>query len=105
MSPTMPARSRSARAARWRRCTRMGFTVHPESSYLRVEMTGLPSAAEVEAMFTELAKRAAGAPPRAMIELLVEQCLNFLDVVQVMSTLPGLGFPSDYRLALLITDD
>ncbi|HUQ24616.1 MAG TPA: hypothetical protein VM140_03020 [Burkholderiales bacterium] len=84
----------------------MEFQLHSEPTYLRAEMSGVPSAGEVHAMFEEMARRhAAGAPPRALIELQVEQCLNFLDTVQVMSELPALGLPADYRLALLITDD
>jgi hypothetical protein len=84
----------------------MEFSVHPESSYLRVEMSGVPSSQEVHAMFQEMARRhAGGEPPRALIELQVAQCLNFLDTIQVMSELPAMGFPDNYRLALLITDD
>ena len=56
-------------------------------------------------MFREMARRVGEAPPRALIELLVEHCLNLLDTMQAMSILPTLGFPSDYRLALLITDE
>jgi hypothetical protein len=66
-------------------------------------MSGLPTVDEARAMFRQLAK--AEGPPRALIELLVDQCLNFLETVQVMSDLPTLGLPSGYRLALLITDD
>jgi hypothetical protein len=82
----------------------MQFSVHPESSYLRVEMTGLPSAPEVQAMFAELAKQA-GDAPRVMIELRVDECLNFVEVVEVMSSLPDLGLRHDGRLALVITED
>lgn len=81
----------------------MQFSIQPEQNYLRVQMSGLPTADEARAMFRQLAQ--AGGPPRALIELRVAQCLNFLDTVQVMSALPAMGFPGGYRLALLITDD
>ena len=82
----------------------MQFSVHPESSYLRVEMSGLPTPAEVHAMFVAMVRQQ-NAAPRALIELQVAQCLNFLDAMTVMSALPSLGFPAGYRLALLIADE
>ena len=81
----------------------MEFTLKSEPSYLRVQMTGLPTADEVRGMFQQLAKMKG--PPRTLIELLVDQCLSFLDTMKVMSDLPLLGLPGDYRLALLITDE
>lgn len=82
----------------------MRFSVHPEPSLLRVEMSGLPTPGEVHAMFVAMVKEKA-APPRALIELQVDQCLSLLDTMTVMSAVPSLGFPADYRLALLITDE
>jgi hypothetical protein len=83
----------------------MRFSLHPRPTHLQVEMSGMPSAAEVRAMFTEMAQHVKQTAPRALIELQVEQCLDFLDTMQVMSALPGLGFPAGYRLALVITDE
>ncbi|HKP33650.1 MAG TPA: hypothetical protein VJT70_02570 [Sphingomicrobium sp.] len=82
----------------------MPFSLHPESSHLRVEMTGLPTPGEVHAMFVAMVKYRQG-PPRALIELQVEQCLSMLDTMTVMSAVSSLGFPADYRLALFIADE
>ena len=82
----------------------MRFSLHPQPTHLRVEMSGLPTSSEVHAMFVEMVRQK-NTPARALIELQVDQCLNFLDTMQVMSQLPVLGFPADYRLALVITDE
>ena len=82
----------------------MRFSLHPQPTHLRIEMSGMPTPEEVHAMFVEMARQKGG-PARALVELQVEQCLNFLDTMQVMSELPALGFPSHYRLALVITDE
>jgi len=82
----------------------MQFSLHPQPTYLRVEMSGMPTPAEVHSMFVEMARQK-NEPARALIELRVEQCLSFMDTMQVMSQLSSLGFPSNYRLALVITDE
>jgi len=82
----------------------MRFSLHPQPTHLLVEMSGMPTPDEVHAMFVELARQKT-TPPCALVELQVEQCLSFMDTMQVMSALPALGFPTGYRLALVITDE
>jgi hypothetical protein len=82
----------------------MQFSIHSEPSHLRIAMSGRPTPSEVHAMFVAMVRQP-NAPPRALIELQVEQCLNLLDTMTVMSALPSLGFPAGYRLALVIADE
>src|SRR5688572_5804846 len=82
----------------------MQYSLHPEASYLRVQMSGMPSKDEVRDMFVAMAREAASGP-RALIVLRVDDCLNFLDTMQVMAELAVMGVPPGYRLALLITDE
>ena len=77
----------------------MAFAIRPAGAHLDVNLTGLPGKAEFESLFGEM-RRQGGAALRALIELRTEGCLDTLDTMDVVSSLPR-----DCRIALLITDE
>ena len=70
---------------------------------LVVEMSGSPSMHDTRAMFGEMVGMAA--VKRALLVLGTAGCLNLADTMELVAALPRMGFPSDYRIALLATDE
>ena len=82
----------------------MEYAVRREADYLVVRMGGAPSEQEIRAMLREVQAQRAGTRG-ALFELQVDFGLNLTSTKELVSSLPALGFPPDYRLALLLLDD
>jgi hypothetical protein len=79
------------------------YSIRQEEGILVVDMSGDPSAADVRAMFAALLRH--GEIRRALLVMRTAQCLSLPDTMDVVAALPKMGFPRDYRIALLTTDD
>ena len=79
----------------------MDYSIRQEGDLLVVEMSGSPSVEDTRRMFVEL--KASGGRG-ALLVLRTAGCLNLPDTMELVSGLPQLGFPPDFRIALLTTD-
>lgn len=82
----------------------MDYTVQRESDYLRVSMTGAPSEQEIRAMLRDLQAQSSGTLG-ALFELKLAFGLSLTSTKELVSSLPSLGFPAGFRLAVLLLDD
>jgi hypothetical protein len=80
----------------------MDYSIRQEGDHLVVEMSGSPSVEDTRRMFVELKKQGG---TRALLVVGTRGCLNLPDTMDAVSALPQLGFPADYRVALLTTDE
>ena len=82
----------------------MDYSVQRAADYLLVRMTGAPTEQEIRAMLRDLQAQSAGMRG-ALFELKVAFGLSLTSTKELVQSLPGMGFPAGYRLAILLLDD
>ena len=85
-------------------CERMDYAVQRERGHLLVKLTGAPSEHEIRAMLRSLQEQSAGMRG-ALFEVQVAFGLNLMETKALVASLPAVGFPPGFRLALLLLDD
>jgi Fe2+ transport system protein FeoA len=84
----------------------MEFTISAEAYYLVVRVTGAPSEREARQMLLEMGQRSGAAGLKgALLEVKVAFGLDPVSLFSLVQGLLALGFPSDYRFAILLLDD
>jgi hypothetical protein len=84
--------------------SRMDYAVRREADYLVVRLTGAPSEHEVRTMLRELQAQCAGTVG-LLVEVKLATGLSLTSTKDLVSSFPSMGFPKDYRLAVLLLDD
>jgi len=84
----------------------MEYAVRDAGHYLIVEMAGAPSEPAVREMLKEMAARSTGGQVMgALIEVRVAYGLDLVSSRDLVLSLPSLGFPRSYRIAVLLLDE
>jgi hypothetical protein len=81
----------------------MDYSIRREEGLLAVDMSGDPSIEDLRAMFAEMLRH--GEFRRALLVMRTAHCLSLPDTMELIAALPKMGFPGDYRIALLFTDE
>jgi hypothetical protein len=82
----------------------MQYEVRRLDTHLEVALSGVPSVPEVQAMLREVLERRNGLKA-ALIEVKVAMGLDFVATRQLVEDLPRLGYPPEFRFALLLLDE
>jgi|SRR3954468_24031854 hypothetical protein len=83
----------------------MRFSIRPAGAHLEVDVSGPATKSEWQAMFEKVGESMRDGRVRALIELHVDECLDSLDTLDVVTAIPRLGLRADYRIALLVESD
>jgi hypothetical protein len=82
----------------------MDYEVRRSPGYLEVKLFGVPTLPAVQGMLREvLAQR--GELKAALLEVKVAHGLDFFSIQRLVEDLPRLGFPPDFRFAVLLLDE
>ena len=79
--------------------------MRPAGAHVEVEVSGPVSKSEWQSMFERLGQSVQSGRAGALIALHVDECLNSLDTLDVVTAIPLLGLPPDFRIALLVDND
>jgi hypothetical protein len=84
----------------------MEYTVRDAGHYLIVEMAGAPSEPAVREMLKAMAASSSGGQViGALVEVRVAYGLDLVSSKDLVLSLPSLGFPRSYRIAVLLLDE
>ena len=84
----------------------MEYTVRDAGHYLIVEMAGAPSEPAVREMLKAMAASSSGGQViGALVEVRVAYGLDLVSSRDLVLSLPSLGFPRSYRIAVLLLDE
>ena len=81
----------------------MDYAIGHEDGRLVVRLTGAPSEGEIRSMLKAMLEH--GTVSRALIEVRVAFGLDPVSVLSLVNALGPMGFPPDYRFAVLLVDD
>lgn len=82
----------------------MQYAVRRSDTHLEVALSGVPSVPESLAMLREVLERRDGLKA-ALIEVKVAMGLDFVGTQFLVEELPRLGFPPDFKFAVLLLDE
>ena len=82
----------------------MQYAVRRSDTHLEVMLSGMPSIPEVLAMLREVLEQRNGLKA-ALVEVKVAMGLDFVGTQFLVEELPRLGFPPDFRFAVLLLDE
>ena len=82
----------------------MQYAVRRSTTHLEVALSGVPSIPEVLAMLREMLEQRNGLKA-ALIEVKVAMGLDFVGTQFLVEEVPRLGFPPDFRFAVLLLDE
>jgi hypothetical protein len=84
----------------------MQYSLQPQAQYMAIRLTGAPSEPEVRALLGEMLScyKEKGLS-QALIEVKVAFGLDPVAIKSLVSSLPALGFPYGFRMAVLLLDE
>jgi hypothetical protein len=82
----------------------MQYEVRRSDTHLEVTLSGVPSIPEVLSMLRDLLQRRHGLKA-ALVEVKVAMGLDFVGTQFLVEELPRLGFPPDFKFAVLLLDE
>jgi hypothetical protein len=82
----------------------MQYEVRRLDTHLEVALSGMPSFPEAVSMLREVLERRNGLNA-ALVEVKVAAGLDFVATEQLVEELQRLGYPPDFRFALLLLDE